>query len=1310
MSRYTACWLAILILHCISAGDALPAANPERLKPQPDLILDAQTEFEVACDVGAVKNRITNSTVEKATGTNDWTILIGDDALELPSVRWSVPPEYASINDYLYFASLRIGYRGKLAHLSNDTSDTLIVDTGPGAISDFDTYFSISDQSPQVDSALQIGISVHSRTYAWGESDANDFIIYDFQIINVSDSLLSGVFVALHADCDVSVAEGGSGAQAYSRDDLVGYYRDYSTGEFISYMHDADNPTVPGNDEGGQRTPKESMGFIGSRLLYCPPIIGETTPSVQQGHGWWDWNSDPGTDSDWFQLMSDGIWLDPPPSPHDYRFLQKLGPFEIAVGDSIRVVLAFGIGNGLNGMRANLNNARLLFENGYVYYNLPPNPPSNVRADTAGLDIIFTWDAAMDDDIAGYFINYSTDARGPFRRSNESPVDTTYYLFSPGTRDVFYFYLTSVDSGGVESTSSDTLIISNLPQPPANLRALPGFNYVSLTWRPVSDADAYRIYRSDDSGGPYSQIAEISHPDTDYTDNGVTNFQTYYYVATTLSGGFESPYSGEVEVTPGGRSGRVLLVDDYEEHDLWGVPEVYQAMRRTYERWGVHNFDYDLWVIAEQGMPVYGNLVDYQAVVFASDAVYGDADYTWWYEVGSIGGGVLRSYLDNGGRLVAIGSQILPWIYNTNPPRPGDFEYDWFGIDSTGGWDYWDDFTWAIGASEWYPDSMKIDVGKNPDQIDLASTVYQFRQGADIVFTKGLDINGLPPNDYGDAIASAFLVTGTPRTYLINFDLKNMPNHDINVTLGRILRDEFGCTYYTDPAPLPPWRVAVGSISADTLLLTWDAVDEDDITAIRIYRAIDTQPFELFATLPPNSGSYFDSDIDPGITYNYKLTCVDFAGQESYYSHEVSETGGRPFPPNLVETLSGDNLVTLSWINRVEVPIQSIKIYRRTMAGGDFSLLNTIPGSDTLYNDSEVFNQVGYDYYLVSVSNFNVESHPSDTVFAYPHPAQRFGILVVNGVDWATYGNEIITFYQNRSVTGYFPYQFWDLFEVPPSGGRPYPETVLGAGDFPAVLFDALETIIWVGNNFTGDLEKWNANQGQVMNFLESGGNLFLICRFGDEFLFPALQQYAHVTELYPGRTPSGFIATYDPLTDIARIGSNSFTCYVDVDTAFTRILYRPQDDAARVAGLWYHSQDSGDFLYLGCRPYRLNNSQLRSNCEIILREFLDMTGIPDDDVSLPRELTLSQNYPNPFNPNTRIRFALPVRSHVGLRIYDILGRAVVNLADDVYDAGYHEVIWDGRNSSGENAASGIYFYRLDAGGKSISRKMVILK
>src|SRR4030067_1464004 len=56
---------------------------------------------DTACTVGNVHNRITNSTVEKATGTNDWTILMGDDALELPSMRWQTPSNYAAINDYL---------------------------------------------------------------------------------------------------------------------------------------------------------------------------------------------------------------------------------------------------------------------------------------------------------------------------------------------------------------------------------------------------------------------------------------------------------------------------------------------------------------------------------------------------------------------------------------------------------------------------------------------------------------------------------------------------------------------------------------------------------------------------------------------------------------------------------------------------------------------------------------------------------------------------------------------------------------------------------------------------------------------------------------------------------------------------------------------------------------------------------------------------------------------------------------------------------------------------------------------------------
>lgn len=317
------------------------------------------------CEVGAVHNYISNSTVSRSTGTNEWTIFIGDDALEYPSMLWTVPEEYADNNHYLYYGTLRLGYHNQLVHLSTDTSPGVDAFEPPNSISDYDTHFYISDQSDLVPPELKINVLVHQNTYAWDEPEADDFIIYDYWIVNLNPEPLDSFYVAFHGDCDVSSAGGGSGTEGFWRDDLVGFYRDYQTGEFISYMYDGDNPTIPGDDEGGRYDPQESLGYIGTRLLYCPPIVDESVPSLQQGHDWWDWNSDPYTDAEWFALMSDGIWFDPPPAPHDFRYLQKLGPFAIPAEDSINVVLGLGIGEGIEGLRANLEVAQWLFDNGY---------------------------------------------------------------------------------------------------------------------------------------------------------------------------------------------------------------------------------------------------------------------------------------------------------------------------------------------------------------------------------------------------------------------------------------------------------------------------------------------------------------------------------------------------------------------------------------------------------------------------------------------------------------------------------------------------------------------------------------------------------------------------------------------------------------------------------------------------------------------------------------------------------------------------------------------------------------------------------
>jgi hypothetical protein len=102
-----------------------------------------------------------------------------------------------------------------------------------------------------------------------------------------------------------------------------------------------------------------------------------------------------------------------------------------------------------------------------------------------------------------------------------------------------------------------------------------------------------------------------------------------------------------------------------------------------------------------------------------------------------------------------------------------------------------------------------------------------------------------------------------------------------------------------------------------------------------------------------------------------------------------------------------------------------------------------------------------------------------------------------------------------------------------------------------------------------------------------------------------------------------------------------------------------------------------------------------------------DIAEPPDD---LPRSFALSQNYPNPFNPSTTIEYSLPVRSKVTLSVFNILGQQVTTLVDEEQPAGTHAVPWDGTSDSGNGVASGVYLYRIKAGGFSDTRKMILLK
>ena len=97
---------------------------------------------------------------------------------------------------------------------------------------------------------------------------------------------------------------------------------------------------------------------------------------------------------------------------------------------------------------------------------------------------------------------------------------------------------------------------------------------------------------------------------------------------------------------------------------------------------------------------------------------------------------------------------------------------------------------------------------------------------------------------------------------------------------------------------------------------------------------------------------------------------------------------------------------------------------------------------------------------------------------------------------------------------------------------------------------------------------------------------------------------------------------------------------------------------------------------------------------------------------AFPRAFALEQNYPNPFNPSTSIQFSVPEgeRKRVSLKVFDLRGRLVRMLLDEEKEAGSYTLFWDGTDMAGLEAPSGVYFYRLQAGDFSQTRKMVLLK
>ena len=130
----------------------------------------------------------------------------------------------------------------------------------------------------------------------------------------------------------------------------------------------------------------------------------------------------------------------------------------------------------------------------------------------------------------------------------------------------------------------------------------------------------------------------------------------------------------------------------------------------------------------------------------------------------------------------------------------------------------------------------------------------------------------------------------------------------------------------------------------------------------------------------------------------------------------------------------------------------------------------------------------------------------------------------------------------------------------------------------------------------------------------------------------------------------------------------------------------------------WHRHRDND----AGCSLIGGSTYSTRPN---VCLEINMLMGTQNISSNIPNKFSLEQNYPNPFNPVTKIQYSIAKTSHAKLKIYDILGREMVTLVNEVKSPGVYVV-----DFNGSHLASGVYYYRLEAGDFVNVKKMLLIK
>lgn len=179
--------------------------------------------------------------------------------------------------------------------------------------------------------------------------------------------------------------------------------------------------------------------------------------------------------------------------------------------------------------------------------NTPP-APAGLTATAANAQVNLSWSASSG--ATAYYVKRSTTSGGPYTQIS-TPTTTSYTDNSVTNGTKYYYVVSAYNSNGQSANSSEVNVTPTAPQPPpapAGLQATAGNTQVNLTWTASTGATSYHVKRSTTNGGSYAQISAPTS--ASFTDTGLTNGTTYFYVVSAVNASGESANSSQASATP----------------------------------------------------------------------------------------------------------------------------------------------------------------------------------------------------------------------------------------------------------------------------------------------------------------------------------------------------------------------------------------------------------------------------------------------------------------------------------------------------------------------------------------------------------------------------------------------------------------------------------------------------------------------------------------------------------------------------------------------------------------------------------------